>query len=38
MLKTHREGAVLVLVNDNPAQRNALSSEFYAALRRAQGL
>src|SRR5262249_3644305 len=29
---THREGAVLVLVNDNPAQRNALSSEFYAEM------
>jgi enoyl-CoA hydratase/carnithine racemase len=31
-LKTYREGAVLVLVNDNPKQRNALTSEFYREL------
>src|SRR5262245_50314954 len=31
-LKTHREGAVLVLVNDNPQRRNALSSEFYSEM------
>lgn len=30
-LLTRREGAVLVLVNNNPAQRNALSAEFYQA-------
>ncbi|XKU41233.1 enoyl-CoA hydratase-related protein [Pseudomonas [fluorescens] ATCC 17400] len=27
-----REGAVLVLSNNNPAARNALTPEFYAAL------
>ncbi|MCG2599730.1 MAG: enoyl-CoA hydratase [Achromobacter sp.] len=30
-LQIRREGAVLVLANDNPARRNALSGEFYAA-------
>jgi enoyl-CoA hydratase/carnithine racemase len=30
-LLTRREGAVLVLVNNNPAARNALSAEFYTA-------
>jgi enoyl-CoA hydratase/carnithine racemase len=29
-LRTHREGAVLVLINDNPQRRNALSGEFYS--------
>lgn len=31
-LITRREGAVLVLSNNNPAARNALSPEFYAGL------
>lgn len=31
-LLVHREGAVLVLSNNNPAARNALTPEFYAAL------
>ena len=31
VLLTRREGAVLVLVNNNPAARNALSAEFYTA-------
>ena len=31
-LLSRREGAVLVLLNNNPAARNALSPEFYAAL------
>jgi enoyl-CoA hydratase/carnithine racemase len=31
-LKIQREGAVLVLVNDNPERRNALSSEFYGQM------
>ncbi len=31
----HREGAVLVLSNNNPAARNALTPEFYDALRQA---
>ena len=34
-LLTRREGAVLVLVNNNPAARNALSSEFYLAATQA---
>lgn len=32
VLLTRREGEVLVLVNNNPAARNALSPELYAAL------
>jgi len=35
VLLTRREGAVLVLSNNNPAARNALSPEFYAALTQA---
>ena len=35
VLLTHREGAVLVLSNNNPAARNALSPAFYAALTQA---
>ncbi|RZL94658.1 MAG: enoyl-CoA hydratase [Variovorax sp.] len=35
VLLTRREGAVLVLVNNNPAARNALSPELYAALQAA---
>ena len=31
-LLSRREGAVLVLLNNNPAARNSLSPEFYAAL------
>ncbi|MBS0465815.1 MAG: enoyl-CoA hydratase/isomerase family protein, partial [Proteobacteria bacterium] len=31
-LITRREGAVLILTNNNPAARNALSPEFYAGL------
>src|SRR5262245_50398412 len=31
-LKTHREGAVLVLVNDNPKQRNALTADLYTEI------
>ena len=31
-LLQRREGAVLVLSNNNPAARNALSPAFYAAL------
>ena len=31
-LLTRREGAVLVLSNNNPAARNALSPAFYAAV------
>jgi enoyl-CoA hydratase/carnithine racemase len=31
-LKTYRKGAVLVLVNDNPQRRNALSGDFYTAM------
>ena len=34
-LLTRRQGAVLVLSNNNPAARNALSPEFYAAVGRA---
>ena len=34
-LLTRREGAVLVLVNNNPGQRNALSAEFYQAATQA---
>lgn len=34
-LLTRREGAVLVLVNNNPAARNALSPEFYQAATQA---
>ena len=34
-LLVRREGAVLVLSNNNPATRNALSPEFYAALTQA---
>lgn len=34
-LLTRREGAVLVLVNNNPSQRNALSAEFYTAATQA---
>lgn len=34
-LLTRREGAVLVLVNNNPAARNALSAEFYQAATQA---
>ncbi len=34
-LLRHREGAVLVLSNNNPAARNALSPAFYAALTQA---
>lgn len=34
-LLTRRDGAVLVLSNNNPAARNALSPEFYAAVRTA---
>ena len=32
VLLTRREGAVLVLSNNNPAARNALSPAFYAAV------
>ena len=32
VLLQRREGAVLVLSNNNPAARNALSPAFYAAL------
>jgi len=32
ILLQQREGAVLVLTHNNPAVRNALSPEFYAAL------
>ena len=32
VLVTRREGAVLVLSNNNVAARNALSFEFYAAV------
>lgn len=32
VLVSRRDGAVLVLTNNNPATRNALSPEFYAAL------
>ena len=35
VLLTRREGAVLVLSNNNPAARTALSPEFYAALTQA---
>ena len=35
VLLTRREGAVLVLSNNNPAARNALSPAFYAALTQA---
>ena len=35
VLQVRREGAVLVLVNNNPAARNALSPELYAALQEA---
>lgn len=34
-LLSRRKGAVLVLLNNNPAARNALSPEFYAALTQA---
>ena len=34
-LLTRREGAVLALVNNNPAARNALSAEFYTAATQA---
>ncbi len=34
-LLSRREGEVLVLVNNNPARRNALSPEFYAAFTQA---
>ena len=35
VMLSRREGAVLILSNNNTAARNALSPEFYEALRQA---